>query len=65
LADESLANFINSPNPPNFSHSKLSSFTVLTSWTKAISKKPIMRWPKAGVPGLKITFLWSNSKNWG
>jgi len=23
LADESLADFINSPNPPNFSHSKL------------------------------------------
>jgi len=28
LADEGLVNFINSPNPPNFSHSKLSSFTV-------------------------------------
>jgi len=28
LADESLANFINLPNPPNFSHSKLLSFTV-------------------------------------
>jgi len=28
LADENLTNFINSPNPPNFSHSKLLSFTV-------------------------------------
>jgi len=28
LADESLANFINFTNLPNFSHSKLSSFTV-------------------------------------
>jgi len=28
LVDESLANFINLPNPPNFIHSKLSSFTV-------------------------------------
>jgi len=27
--DESLANFINLPNPPNYSHSKLSSFTVV------------------------------------
>jgi len=26
--DESLENFINLPNPPNFSHSKLLSFTV-------------------------------------
>jgi len=29
LVDESLENFINLPNPPNFSHSKLLSFMVL------------------------------------